>query len=306
MHKRQYYGNGLPDHQNFGNLMDIDQELKQIPIELRDLRLKRAALEKEIKDLFSKKLEELKELEIIGNDKKRKGELLKAASIDYEKALLELDEKRREGLKIEEEHRREGFRLQSFRDQLQAQKEEQEKTSLAQMETADFLKNKKAFWLQKDTELKAREERIITDEINLRDKYEKLNLEAERKFKEACLKSQESSEFYEQVTGLKTKQDVEAEEVRKQANLNEEETKKLDLKRKSLEKLDLELSKKAIELKDREDRFNRKQEALAVDFINLETRTKDLRVRELRFEKLLKDKGLKDELEALEKSIHEK
>jgi hypothetical protein len=271
---------------------NIEKEIKAIPLDLRNLRAKKAEVEKEIKGLFNQKIALLEEIAELKNEVL----ILKTPVDDLKK---ETEEAKAEFAKVKAEIAAEKSGIEKSRLSLVAQMD-QTKAGMVDVDKARH-ELKRAVELLKVNSLKAREA-----ELELKKGQESLSYDIVDFDKRVVAfdKKEEDSlqKSFEYSFGCRKELERKVEEA-KQLNLDlSSKLKVLDVKNQRNDELTRELKTKIQSTEDLSLQYGSMIEKLNRDSADLEKREIEVKIRELRVTKLIKDKEVKKELETLEKS----
>ena len=289
-----------------GGVMTIEKEMKDIPLELRALRLKKQGLESEINKLNNEKFNLLKEILII--KEKVKGEALKfketiqetSDEVNKKKSVIADCNKEKTLLKsieIEVHHKKDEVmalikKNQAMEIQIAIQDKELKESNLKlQQGNAQLEREKK---IAKDIEVENRKKQKEFDDVLVNIDAQKLDIEDKKGRLDILLtdaqkvKQQYEDKLKEASENNKLLQ-TRTSELNSAIKSNEAEKEKTEALNKDLEEVIKETEEKGQSF----DKMN----------AELENKQKEIEISELKLQKLARDKGLEKELKELQESL---
>ena len=283
-----------------------EQDIKNLPIEVRNLITKKVDLESACNREFNRKIGIIKDTELLRGQAtilRDKNKKLATANTELEKInkkyIADLTAERRATEK-------ETKKLIEVTDSIDRKRELLEKDSQKIIrEKESFKEEKKAFQKEKSNIelLEKTLEKAIFDAEKEKGNFKKLTEGLQKQVQDNTKKE---SEIFATLDRAKKAQDKAGERLKKL----DEENEKLDLREKRLGSIDKALNERSEDL-DRKERENdddsKKNEVDKLSIIRhkdaQDKRDKEIEIKRLRVEKLVREKGVAKELKDLEKSL---
>jgi len=281
----------------------IEQEMKDIPLELRQLRLDKSRAEKAVRDAFALKIRYLEEAGEVNKELAKAKEKLAAIRKEYAALSGEI---KTELAKIREkkaDNENASLRIQAQIDQIEAREQDCIKAQAKTKEDDERNKAKAQSLTEREVKLSIREDSLTKDEHAFAEKTGCIDeVQADRE-KVLDRREQELDGKFERVKSAVAELDkrMEAQSI-KDAEITKREN-DVRLREGILAKgeFDNEIDRKA--LSTQQDNIDRRNGILDERENALDNREKEIHLRELRFKKLIKDKNMEKELADLEKSL---
>ncbi len=287
-------------------MKNVEKELKGIPIELRNLRLKKADQERKNQQVFNEKIALIKEITAL------KGE--QATEKENHRKLVVKNVAEEAKSKVRENGyvvREKGL---DDRDKAIGLKEDAHTDNVATLEKnkVNFEQNKTNFKKEKAT---FKEEKSVFSQEKVQHQENVEILEVERKkvasWSEGQKKARESANKSHELAIQLVDDAKEMKVLVEKGNKKLEEDKKVhaeNVRMFNLKETEHEKEKKAFDsekedLKKDQEKVRARSEGLNRGYDELDKKAKEDRVKRLRVEKLIREKGIEKELKQLEKDL---